>query len=62
MWPQVDYESYDWHCLDLEAESTKQYVEDFFLHKEDTMTYKPVVAGKYDKFAGHKLYSENIFK
>jgi len=59
---QVDYESYDWHCLDLEAESTKQYVEDFFLHKEDTMTYKPVVAGKYDKFAGHKLYSENIFK
>jgi len=59
---QVDYESYDWHCLDLEAESTKQRVEEFFLHSEDAMTYKPIAAGKYDKYTGHKLYSENIFK
>ena len=59
---KVDYESYDWHCLDLEAESTKQRVEEYFLHNYDTMTYKPISEGKYDKYAGHKLYSENIFK
>jgi elongation factor 1-gamma len=60
---QVDYESYDWHCLDLEAESTKQRVEDFFLHSEATMTYTPnATDGKYAKYAGHKLYSESIFK
>ena len=59
---QVDYESYDWHCLDPEAESTKQRVADFLIHDYDAMTYQPIAADKYGKYAGHKLYSENIFK
>merc|ERR1719423_363190 len=59
---QVDYESYDWHCLDPEAESTKQRVADFLVHDYDAMTYQPIAADKYGKYAGHKLYSENIFK
>lgn len=58
---QVDYESYDWHKLDIEAESTKKRVEEFFLHAED-MVYTPIDAAKYGKYAGHKLYSESIFK
>jgi len=58
---QTDYEIFDWHCLDLEAESTKKRVEDFFLH-EETLTYQPCVAGKYDHKAGLELYNENIFK
>jgi elongation factor 1-gamma len=59
---QIDYESYDWHCLDLEAESTKARVEDFLLHQEDSMTFKPAKTGAYEKYAGHKLYSASIFK
>lgn len=59
---QIDYESYDWTCLDLEAESTKKRVEEYFIHSEDTMKYEPIDAAKYGKFAGHKLYSESIFK
>jgi len=58
---QTDYEIFDWHCLDLEAESTKKRVEDFFMH-EESLTYQPVVAGKYDHKAGLELYNENIFK
>ena len=59
---QVDYESYDWHCLDLEAESTKKRVEEFFIHDEKTMTFDPIDAAKWGKYAGHKLYSESIMK
>jgi len=58
---QTDYEIFDWHCLDLEAESTKKRVEDFFLH-EDTLTYQPIAAGKYDHKAGLELHNYNIFK
>ena len=58
----MDYESYDWHCLDLEAESTKKRVEEFFIHDEKTMTFDPIDAAKWGKYAGHKLYSESIMK
>ncbi len=59
---QVDYESYDWHRLNSNADSTKALVEAFFLHDEETQEYKPFDSAKHAKYAGHKLYSASILK
>jgi len=59
---QVDYESYDWYLLDPKADSTKAFVEAFFVHEEEAQEYKPFDASKHAKYAGHKLYSACVFK
>jgi len=59
---QVDYESYDWTLLDSSAPATRELVDQFLLHEEDVMQYKPHKAGAYDKYKGLTLYSANVFK
>merc|ERR1712135_100174 len=60
---QIDYESYDWYKLDIQAESTKKHVEKFFLGDEcEDFTYEPFVPGSYEKYVGHKIKSCRIFK
>jgi len=59
---QVDYESYDWTRLDASSPETRALVDEFLLHEEDSMTYKPHKPAVYDKYGGITLYSANIFK
>jgi len=59
---QVDYESYSWTRLDASAPATRAIVDEFLLHEEDVMTYKPHNPEAFGKYEGLTLYSANIFK
>jgi len=59
---QIDYESYDWTRLDPTSSDTQAIVNEFLLHEEDVMAYKPHKSEVYDKYKGLTLYSANVFK
>jgi len=59
---QIDYESYDWTRLDPTSSDTQAIVNEFLLHEEDVMAYKPHKPEVYDKYKGLTLYSANVFK
>jgi elongation factor 1-gamma len=59
---QIDYESYEWSRLDASSPATRAVVDEFMLHEEDVMTYKPHNPEAYGKYEGLTLYSANIFK
>ena len=59
---QIDYESYDWTRLDPTSSDTQAIVNEFLLHEEDVMAYKPHKSEVYDKYKGLTLYTANVFK
>jgi len=59
---QIDFESYDWTRLDASSPETRVIVDEFLVHEEEVMSYKPHRAEVYDKYRGNTLYSAHIFK